>query len=78
LRVPTREIQTKEPTEREKEILDVLVSTPGIQDKEMARKFNISQRTVQTHLRNIYAKLDVNSRTGATMWAKEHGFGADN
>jgi DNA-binding CsgD family transcriptional regulator len=33
----------------------------------------ISTVTVSTHLRNIYGKLGVNSRSAATRWAIENG-----
>jgi DNA-binding CsgD family transcriptional regulator len=39
----------------------------------VADELYISPRTVQAHLRSIYAKLEVNSRGAATRYAIEHG-----
>jgi len=48
---------------REREILDLLAK--GFRYKEIAGKLFISVETVRTHIRNIYEKLQVNSRTDA-------------
>ncbi len=50
-------------TEREQEILAFL--SRGLRYKEIASKLNISNETVRTHIRNIYSKLQVHSRTDA-------------
>lgn len=50
-------------SEREKEILHLLDS--GFRYKEIANMLFISAETVRTHVRNIYKKLQVNSRTEA-------------
>lgn len=50
-------------TERESEILDFLVK--GYANKELAEKLGVSVPTVRSHLRNIYEKLHVHSRTEA-------------
>jgi DNA-binding NarL/FixJ family response regulator len=50
-------------TQREKEILKSLAK--GLRYKEIAAKFNIGLETVRTHARNIYEKLQVQSRTEA-------------
>ena len=52
-------------SERENEILSFVAK--GYQDKELAEKFFISVETVRKHLRNIYQKLHVRSRTEATL-----------
>jgi DNA-binding CsgD family transcriptional regulator len=57
-------------SEREIEILK-LVAT-GVSNKEIARSLNISTNTVKVHLRNIFAKIGVLSRTEATLFAIEH------
>ena len=48
---------------REKEILDLL--SKGLRYKEIADQLFLSTETVRTHIRNIYGKLQVNSRTDA-------------
>jgi len=50
-------------TEREAEILDCLAK--GYANKEIADKLKVMVPTVRTHLRNIYDKLHVRSRTEA-------------
>jgi DNA-binding NarL/FixJ family response regulator len=52
-------------SEREKEILNSL--SKGFANKEIADKMNISVPTVRTHLRHIYEKLHVRSRTEAIV-----------
>lgn len=50
-------------TQREKEILKSLAK--GLRYKEIAFDFNIGIETVRSHARNIYEKLQVQSRTEA-------------
>ncbi len=58
-------------TTREKEILKLLVE--GLSKKQMAAKIFLSFHTVDTHIRNIYQKLEVHTRSGAVAKAlKEH------
>jgi DNA-binding NarL/FixJ family response regulator len=57
--------ETEKLSERETEILSYLAK--GYQDKEIAEKFFLSVKTIRTHLRNIYKKLHVHSRTEAVL-----------
>lgn len=50
-------------TERQIKILKLV--SQGFSSKEIAEKLNISYYTVTTHIKNIYHKLQVNSRTEA-------------
>jgi DNA-binding NarL/FixJ family response regulator len=50
-------------TEREKEILQLAVN--GLTKQQIADKLFISFHTVNNHLKNIYTKLHVNTRSGA-------------
>jgi len=59
-------------TDRE---IDVLrLAGRGLTNKEIGRELFISDRTVQGHLKNIYEKLAVTTRTEAVTVALQHGF----
>ncbi len=58
-------------TEREQEILR-LVAT-GTSNKDIALQLFISSNTVKVHLRNIFAKIGVASRTEAAVYAIHNG-----
>ena len=46
----------------------------GLSNKQIASKLGIGERTVQTHLRNILAKLDAGTRTEAVVLALQKGW----
>ncbi|MDE3067085.1 MAG: response regulator transcription factor [Verrucomicrobiota bacterium] len=52
-------------TPREKQVLDQLAQ--GFRYKEVGGNLNLSMDTVRTHIRNIYDKLRVHSRTEALL-----------
>jgi DNA-binding CsgD family transcriptional regulator len=54
-------------TVREREVLGLL--THGDRTKDLARQLGISPRTMQKHLQRIYAKLGVEGRTAAALFA---------
>ncbi|UJA20343.1 response regulator transcription factor [Thermoleophilia bacterium SCSIO 60948] len=58
-------------TEREREILKLVAS--GLQNKQIAMRLGISEKTVKAHLTNVYAAIGVIGRTQATLWAAERG-----
>ena len=54
-------------TEREVEVL--LFITQGKTNREIANELVLSQRTVQRHISNLYAKIEVRNRSEATAFA---------
>jgi DNA-binding NarL/FixJ family response regulator len=74
--------KTKEPfmppkhrlTKKENVVLTLLAA--GYDNQSIMEKMGISRNTVKTHMRNIYAKLNVSDRTQAAIWAVRNGFGS--
>jgi DNA-binding NarL/FixJ family response regulator len=62
----------EELTDREREILQLLAE--GMRNEGIARKLFISPQTVQTHVRNLLAKLGVHSKLEAVAFAVKHGW----
>lgn len=60
-------------SERETEVLQMLAR--GHTNKDIAQALVLSVRTVEAHLRSIFAKLGVGSRTEAALWAVQNGYG---
>jgi len=58
-------------TQREQEVLSL--AAVGLSDKEISAKLSISLFTAKSHMRNILAKLQVNSRREAAWLAKNRG-----
>jgi DNA-binding NarL/FixJ family response regulator len=58
-------------SERETEILELVAE--GLSNIEIADKINLSRWTVATHVKNIYAKLAVHTRTAAVQAARGRG-----
>lgn len=68
------EIQTL--TAREKEIVSLVAK--GLSNKEISEKLYVSELTVKTHLKNIFKKLNVSSRTQAILVAINKGLISEN
>lgn len=71
--LPASQGRSEPLSERESEVLILLAR--GHTNKDIAQELILSVRTVEAHLRNIFAKLDVGSRTEAALWAVRHGYG---
>jgi DNA-binding NarL/FixJ family response regulator len=56
---------------REREVLALLVE--GLPNKLIARRLEISEKTVKSHLTRIFRELGVTDRTQAALWAERHG-----
>lgn len=63
---------TENLSDREREVLRLLAQ--GFTNKDIAQTLFLSVRTVEAHLRNIYGKLNIASRTEAVLWAVNHGY----
>jgi DNA-binding NarL/FixJ family response regulator len=57
-------------TPREQEVLALLVD--GLPNKLIARRLDISEKTVKAHLTNIFHRIGVSDRTQAALWAQRH------
>lgn len=62
-------------TEREREVLDLIAR--GETNADIAERLSISVKTVQNHVSNIYAKLQVADRAQAAIRAREAGLGRE-
>ena len=56
---------------REREVLQLLVE--GLPNKLIARRLEISEKTVKSHLTRIFRGLNLTDRTQAALWAERHG-----
>jgi DNA-binding NarL/FixJ family response regulator len=61
-------------TAREQEVLSLLAE--GLANKQVARKLGISVRTAETHREHLSRKLGLNSVSGLTKYAIQHGLTA--
>jgi DNA-binding NarL/FixJ family response regulator len=58
---------------RESEVLALVAE--GLQNKHIARRLEISEKTVKAHLTNVFQRIGVTDRTQAALWARRHGIG---
>ncbi|MGE5237062.1 MAG: LuxR C-terminal-related transcriptional regulator [Acidobacteriota bacterium] len=55
-------------TRREWEVVDAIAT--GLTNRAAARRLGISEKTVKTHLNNIFAKTRLHSRFALALWAQ--------
>jgi DNA-binding NarL/FixJ family response regulator len=60
---------------RELEVLGLVAE--GLPNKLIARRLEISEKTVKAHLTRVFAEIGVTDRTQAALWAQRHSIGAD-
>ena len=58
-------------TARETEVL--ALGREGLSNKQIARRLDISERTVKAHLTSAFARIGVADRTQAALWAERNG-----
>lgn len=58
-------------TSRETEVLTLVRA--GLANKQIARRLDISERTVKAHLTSAFARIGVSDRTQAALWAERNG-----
>ena len=58
-------------TPRERDVLAEL--TKGKSNREIASSLFVTEKTVKTHISNIFTKLQVQDRTQAALYAVKHG-----
>jgi DNA-binding NarL/FixJ family response regulator len=56
---------------REREVLALVAE--GLPNKLVARRLGISEKTVKTHLTNVFQQIGVTDRTQAVLWAQRNG-----
>jgi len=56
---------------REREVLGLLLE--GLPNKLIARRLEITEKTVKSHLTRIFREIGVTDRTQAALWAERHG-----
>ena len=58
-------------SEREREVL--LMVAEGLPNKLIARRLEISEKTVKAHLTSVFRRIGVTDRTQAALWAERNG-----
>jgi DNA-binding NarL/FixJ family response regulator len=58
-------------SDREAEVLALVAQ--GLPNKLIARRLEISERTVKGHLTRIFERIGVSDRTQAALWARDRG-----
>jgi DNA-binding NarL/FixJ family response regulator len=67
------EEQRADLSSREREVLSLVAE--GLPNKLIARRLEISEKTVKAHLTSVFQRIGVSDRTQAALWAQRHGVG---
>lgn len=62
-------------SKREREVLGLVAE--GLPNKLIARRLEISEKTVKAHRTSIFQRIGITDRTQAALWAQRHGVSAD-
>lgn len=66
-----RETRAPQLIDREREVLALVGE--GLPNKLIARRLEISEKTVKAHLTRVFTAIGVTDRTQAALWARGHG-----
>jgi DNA-binding NarL/FixJ family response regulator len=58
---------------RERDVLALVAQ--GLPNKLIARRLEISEKTVKAHLTSVFQRIGVTDRMQAALWAQRHGLG---
>lgn len=72
---PSRSTDIDALTEREVEVLGLIAE--GLNNRAIATRMVISEKTVKSHVSSILGKLQLEDRTQAAIYALHHGLGKD-
>jgi len=70
--VPTMEEDSEHLSERELDIIKL--AARGLTNKDIADRLHLSYRTVEGHMRDVFNKLGVGSRTEAVLYGLKKGW----
>ena len=68
------EVESTDLSQREREVLTLAAG--GLDDVAIASRLGLSRITIRNHMAAIYAKIGVNRRAAAVIWARERGLDA--
>ncbi len=72
--VPLPDDPLRQLTPKELEVLTLL--TEGLSNKALAKRLNVGEKTVKTHVSSVLAKLGLKDRTQAALYAQARGASA--
>ena len=73
-RAERRESGAEDLSPREREVLTLVAA--GMPNKLIARRLEISEKTVKAHLTRVFQQIGVTDRTQAALWAERQGLTA--